>query len=91
MCIRDRMAVKPSTLRVDVLESAQRVNAGYKEVAKNDPLVYYIDSATPFLKADGSVMTDIFIEDGLHLNDMGNLIWGSIIRAALMPQEARYE
>ena len=85
------MAVKPSTLRVDVWESAQRVNAGYKEVAKNDPLVYYIDSATPFLKADGSVMTDIFIEDGLHLNDMGNLIWGSIIRAALMPQEARYE
>ncbi len=85
------MAVKPSTLRVNVWENAQRVNAGYKEVAKNDPLVYYIDSANPFLKADGSVMTDIFIEDGLHLNDMGNLIWGSIIRAALMPQEARYE
>jgi len=85
------MAVKPSTLRVDVWENAQRVNAGYKEVAKNDPLVYYIDSATPFLKPDGSVMTDIFIEDGLHLNEMCNLIWGSIIRAALMSQEARYE
>ena len=85
------MAVKPSTLRVDVWENAQRVNAGYKEVAKNDPLVYYIDSATPFLKPDGSVRTDIFIEDGLHLNEMGNLIWGSIIRAALMSQEARYE
>lgn len=85
------MAVKPSTLRVDVWENAQRVNAGYKEVAKNDTLVYYIDSATPFLKPDGSVMTDIFIEDGLHLNEMGNLIWGSIIRAALMSQEARYE
>jgi len=37
------------------------------------------------------VMIDIFVEDGLHLNAMGNLIWGSIIRAALMPQEARYE
>ena len=34
---------------------------------------------------------DIFVEDGLHLNPMGNLIWGSTIRAALMPQEARYE
>lgn len=85
------MAVKPSTLRVNVWENAQRVSAGYKEVAENNPLVYYIDSANPFLRADGSVMTDIFIEDGLHLNDMGNLIWGSIIRAALMPQEARYE
>ena len=85
------MAVKPSTLRADVWGNAQRVNAGYKEIAKHNPQVYYVDSATPFLKADGSVMTDIFVEDGLHLNPMGNLIWGSVIRAALMPQEARYE
>lgn len=85
------MAVKPSTLRVDVWENAKRVNAGYREIAKNNPQVYYVDSATPFLRADGSVMTDIFVEDGLHLNPMGNLIWGSVIRAALMPHEARYE
>ena len=85
------MAVKPSTLRVGVWENAKRVNAGYMEVAKKDPLVYFVDSATPFLETDGHVMTDIFVEDGLHLNPMGNLIWGSIIRAALMPQEARYE
>ena len=85
------MAVKPSTLRVGVWENAKRVNAGYMEVAKKDPLVYFVDSATPFLGTDGHVMTDIFVEDGLHLNPMGNLIWGSIIRAALMPQEARYE
>ena len=82
---------KPSTLRVDVWKNAQQVNMGYKEIAKQDPLVYYIDSANPFLKADGTVMTDIFVEDGLHLNPMGNLIWGSTIRAALMPQEARFE
>ena len=85
------MAVKPSTSRVGVWENAQIVNAAYKEIAKHDPQVYFVDSATPFLKSDGSVMTDIFVEDGLHLNPMGNLIWGSVIRAALMPQEARYE
>ena len=34
-------------------------------------------------------MTDIFVEDGLHLNAMGNLIWGSIIRAACRPQSER--
>ena len=85
------MAVKPSTLRVDVWNDAQQVNAAYQEVAKSDPLVFFIDSASPFLREDGKVMTDIFVEDGLHLNVTGNLIWGSIIRAALMPQEARYE
>ena len=85
------MAVKPSTLRVDVWNDAQQVNAAYQEVAKSDPLVFFIDSASPFLGEDRKVMTDIFVEDGLHLNVTGNLIWGSIIRAALMPQEARYE
>ena len=85
------MSVKPSVLRQNVWSIAQKVNWGYEAIAKNDPLVYYIDAASPFLKANGSVMTDIFVDDNLHLNDMGNLIWGSIIRAALMPQEARYE
>jgi len=85
------MAVKPSTLRVNVWENAQQVNSAYQDIAKSDPLVYFVDSASPFLREDGQVMTDIFVEDGLHLNEMGNLIWGSIIRAALMPHEARYE
>ena len=85
------MSVKPSVLRQNVWSNAEKVNRGYEAIAKNDPLVYHIDSASPFLKANGSVMTDIFVDDNLHLNDLGNLIWGSTIRAALMPQEIRHE
>ena len=85
------MSVKPSVLRQNVWSNAEKVNRGYEAIAKNDPLVYHIDSASPFLKANGSVMTDIVVDDNLHLNDMGNLIWGSTIRAALMPQEIRHE
>lgn len=85
------LSVKPSVARENVWEAAQRVNAGYREIASQDPLVHYVDVANPFLKADGSVMDDIFVADKLHLNDMGNLIWGSAIRAALMPHEARHE
>ncbi len=85
------MSVKPSVLRVDVWDAAQGVNKRLHAIAEKDPLVYYVDAANPFLQADGSVMTDIFVEDNLHLNAMGNLIWGSVIRAALMPQEARLE
>ena len=85
------LSVKPSVLRDEVWPLAKRVSDQYKAIADKDPLVYYVDVATPFLKADGKVMTDIFVEDNLHLNDLGNLIWGSAIRAALMPQEARFE
>ena len=85
------LSVKPSVSRQEVWSNAQKVSAGLAAVAQRDPLVYYVDVANPFLNADGSVMTDIFVEDNLHLNDMGNLIWGAAIRAALMPQEARHE
>lgn len=85
------LSVKPSVLRRGVWEEARRVSAGLEAVAAADPLVHYVDVAAPLLNPDGSVMTDVFIKDGLHLNDMGNLIWGSTIRAALMPREARHE
>jgi len=85
------LSVKPSILRQSVWPIAQQVNAGYRAIAANDPLVYYVDVATPFLLNDGSVMTDIFVADDLHLNDLGNAIWGATIKAALMPMEARFE
>jgi len=85
------LSVKPSVLRRNAWPVATQVNTGYKEIADNDPLVYYVDVATPFLNSDGSVMTDIFVADNLHLNDLGNSIWGATIKAALMPMEARVE
>ena len=85
------LAVKPSVRRWDVWPQAQDVNAGYRAIADKDPLVHYVDVASPFLDASGKVMTDVFVEDNLHHNELGTLIWGSAIRAALMPHEARYE
>jgi lysophospholipase L1-like esterase len=85
------LSIKPSVLRRAVWPAAQAVNAGYRQMAAEDPLVYYVDVATPLLNRDGSVMTDIFVADNLHLNDLGNAIWGAVIKAALMPMEARLE
>ncbi len=85
------LSVKPSVARVDVWPAAQQVSARLESIAESDPLVYYIDVATPFLKADGKVMTDIFVEDGLHLNDKGNVIWGKAIKAGLMKVEGQFK
>lgn len=85
------LSVKPSVLRQAIWPLAQQVNLAYQAIADADPLVIYVDVASPFLQADGSVMTDIFIGDNLHLNDKGNEIWGRTIKAALMPVEAQYE
>ena len=85
------MSVKPSLARVAFWDKAQEANALYREVTGADDRVHYIDVATPFLQADGTVMDDIFIDDGLHLNEKGTRIWASTIKAALMAVEAQYE
>ena len=85
------MSVKPSLARVAVWDKAQETNALYQRLAADNDLVSYIDVATPFLGADGKVMDDIFIDDGLHLNEKGTRIWASTIKAALMAGEAKHE
>jgi len=76
---------------VGVWDKAQETNLLYQRLAADNDLVSYIDVATPFLRADGTVMDDIFIEDGLHLNEKGTRIWAATIKAALMAGEARHE
>ncbi|MDA1244883.1 MAG: GDSL-type esterase/lipase family protein [Proteobacteria bacterium] len=85
------LSVKPSVLRKEVWGNAVELNKRLQNVAHHDPLVYYVDVATSLLNDDGTVMTDIFVADNLHLNDLGNSIWGASIKAALMPREARHE
>ncbi len=60
-------------------------------MAAADGLLYYIDAASHMLQPNGEVMTDIFVEDDLHLNEKGTDIWAGAIRAGLMPVESRYE
>ena len=85
------LSVKPSIRRWKVWHLAQEVSAGYQAIAEQNPLVYYVDIATPLLNADGSLRPDIFVADELHLNDLGYSIWGKAIRDALMAVEAAFE
>ncbi|MDP1932671.1 MAG: GDSL-type esterase/lipase family protein [Gammaproteobacteria bacterium] len=85
------LAVKPSVLRVASWPVAQALNERYKAIADTDPLVTYIDTATPFLKSDGTVMTDIFVEDNLHLNEKGYDIWAAAVREVLIRYERAFE
>lgn len=85
------LSVKPSLARLSVWDKAQETTELYKEIVAGDDRVHFIDVATPLLKADGSVMDDVFIGDGLHLNDKGNRIWAAAIKSGLMVLEAEFE
>lgn len=85
------LSVKPSVLRQSLWPLAQDLNAQFRAIAEADPLVHYVDVATPLLDKDGNIRTDIFVADNLHLNDTGYAFWGPAVRAALMPLEASRE
>jgi len=85
------LSVKPSPIRESVWERAQLLNEHYQALADENPLVHYIDVATPLLNEDGSMRRDLYVRDMLHLNGSGNEIWGASIKAGLMPIEAQYE
>ena len=85
------LSVKPSLARVKVWDKAQETTELYKKIAASDDRLFHIDVATPFLKSDGKVMDDVFVDDGLHLNDKGNAIWAKAIKDVLMQHEAEFE
>ena len=85
------LSVKPSLSRTKVWDEARETTELYKALAATDRRLYFIDVATPLLNSDGSVMDDVFVDDGLHLNDKGNRIWAAAIKSVLMRYESKYE
>lgn len=85
------IGIKPSVSRWDVWPVSVEANKLLKAIADQDDLVDYIDVATTMLQPDGKVMTDIFVEDNLHLNPKGYKIWSAAVRAVLVPAEQKHE
>ena len=69
------VAARPSLARVAMVEKQKELNSLIK--SKGD---YFIDMHSPFYLADGSLMTDIFVADKLHLNEKGYVIFANQIR-----------
>jgi len=69
------VAARPSLSRIANKAKQQELNALIK--SKGD---YFIDMHSPFYLADGSLMTDIFVADKLHLNEKGYAIFAKQIR-----------
>ena len=85
------LSVKPSVLRRPFWDKARETNELLKKLVAGNDLLTYIDVARPLLDANGEVMTDIFVDDNLHLNEKGTRIWAATIKAALMKGEAQFE
>ncbi len=59
------------------------VNRLIKNFNEEDDNLYYINLATPMLDPTGKPNRELFIEDGLHLNEKGYSLWQSILKKLL--------
>ena len=73
------IAAKPSIARWDYRRKYKRLNRRFKKLSQHDALIDFIDVWKPML--DGrKVKRDIFIADGLHMNEKGYSIWYDTIK-----------
>ena len=74
---------KPSTSRWHLKDKYVDLNKRLSHLASSKKEVYFVDVWTPALDAEGNVVKDIFLEDGLHMNRKGYEIWINVIKKYL--------
>ena len=85
------LAIKPSVARWADWPAMQEANRLLEELCAADPLLTYIDVATPLLGVDGMPDASLFVEDRLHLNRAGYELWQTIVRPVLLEHELAFE
>ena len=74
------ISVKPSLARWELWPVMEEVNAGLAALADKREKVGYMDMSTVMLLEDGTPDPDIFVRDGLHLNETGYERWTGLVR-----------
>jgi len=81
------ISITPTRARFNKLADVKATNALIKNYCEADDKLFFFDLADQFLTADGQPRDDLFINDGLHLNDAGYKIWVDEMKPVL---EAAY-
>jgi lysophospholipase L1-like esterase len=74
------ISAKPSIARWHLKEKYEEFNRKLKDWTGTKRNVFYADVWTPMLDSTGEVRKDLFIEDNLHMNQLGYAIWKAVIR-----------
>ena len=75
--------IKPSPNRWSLWHDMEKTNQMVKRYSQNNPLLYYVDTASPMLNEIGKPKASLFVKDGLHLSQEGYDLWSSIVKPIL--------
>ena len=78
------ISIKPSPSRWKLWPVAVAVNDLLRKLADEDPLVTFIDVASPMLDSNGLPQNDLYLSDKLHMTRKGYEIWRDAVRPVLL-------
>jgi lysophospholipase L1-like esterase len=78
------ISIKPSPSRQNLMVKMDLANYFIKNFLALKPKTRFIDVYHPMLNPDGTPIRDIFIEDNLHMNSKGYIIWQKQIKPYLI-------
>jgi lysophospholipase L1-like esterase len=81
------ISIKPSIDRWKLREKIQEANRLIEADAKEDGNITYLDVWPPMLDEKGEPRKDIFVEDGLHMNDKGYDLWAEALRPLMAKED----
>jgi lysophospholipase L1-like esterase len=73
------VAIKPSLARLSIIDKARETNQLIRDYVRGDDKLAYVDVFAPMLDASGKPRQELFLEDGLHMNAKGYVIWRDLI------------
>jgi lysophospholipase L1-like esterase len=77
------LPIKPSLARWTKWPRMHEANDHVKRVSLTNSRIIYVDTATIMLSNDGQPRSDLFLDDGLHLNDTGYQLWTKVLSPPL--------
>jgi len=77
------LSIKPSPARWSNWDAMARANGMVAEYADANEHVEFVDVASVLISPNGTPVTSMYADDGLHLSHAGSDAWADIVRARL--------
>jgi lysophospholipase L1-like esterase len=65
------------------VDKIKQANALIQAECKSHDQLVYLDVFTPMLGDDGKPRPELFLKDGLHMNEKGYEIWAGLVKPRL--------
>lgn len=73
------LSIKPSPVLRHAWPRAREANRLVEAFSASDARLRYVDVASPMLGPTGKPRRELFVKDGLHMNDAGYRLWNELV------------